>query len=112
MCGSLVGNIEEEVLKKYNVEVSKRGAYKRSSRSRGWSIESRNINLENGVKTAGRESQRGPGNTICNESKSMQESHMEKKERKQQQRMNTMTDMTRNIKAKGRMDANSQFVDL
>ena len=40
-----------------------------SRRSGGWSRESKNINLENGVKTAGRESFRASGNTSCSESK-------------------------------------------
>ena len=34
----------------------------------------------------------------------------EEEELKQQQRMKTMTDMTRKIKVKGRMDANKQLV--
>ena len=36
-----------------------------SRRSGGWFRESRNINLDNGVKTAGRESSRDSGNMIC-----------------------------------------------
>ena len=38
-----------------------------SRRSGRWSRESQNINLEHGVKTAGRESFHGSGNTIYNE---------------------------------------------
>ena len=37
--------------------------------SGGWSRESKNASLKNGVETAGRELFRGSGSTICNESK-------------------------------------------
>ena len=39
----------------------------------------------------------------------MQESHNEKKEMRQQQRMKIRTDMTRKIKSKGRMDAKNSW---
>ena len=48
----------EEVLEKYKVEVCKRLAYKGRGEPSEWRMvrESRNINLENGVKTVGQES--------------------------------------------------------
>ena len=60
------------MLEKNKVEVSKRGSYKgrgELSRSGEWSRESRDINIEIGVKTPGPEPSRGSGNTICSESK-------------------------------------------
>ena len=61
--------MEEEVLEKYKGEVSKRGAYKGRGEQMEWRMVQRakHINLENGVKTAGRESFRGSENTICSE---------------------------------------------
>ena len=50
-----------------------------SRQSGGWSRESRNINLENGVKTAGRESSRGSGNTICSEIKACRRAKRKRK---------------------------------
>ena len=61
--------IEEAVLEKFTVEGSK------SAHRRGeppvWrmSRESKNINLDSGMKTVARESFRGSGNTICSERK-------------------------------------------
>ena len=39
----------------------------------------------------------------------MQESQTEEEEMRQQQRMKVMTDMTKNVKSKGRLDANNSW---
>ena len=99
-------------MEKYKVEVNSTEAHegRGSRRSGGWSRWSKSINLANGVKTAGRDSFRGSGKMICSERKALQESQREKKEEmRQQQRMKVMTDMTRKIKPKGRMDARNSW---
>ena len=78
-----------------------------SHRSGGWSRESMNINLENGVKTAGRESFDGSESVSCNESRACRKVKRRRKRRVQQQRMKIMKEMMRKIRAKGRMDANN-----
>ena len=78
-------------------------------RSKEWSSTSTNINHETGVKTAGRESSRGSGNTICSGRKACRRGQTEKEEMRQQQRRKVMTDMTRKIKSKGRMHANNSW---
>ena len=62
--------IEEAVVEKYKVEVSKRGAHRRGEPSEWRNVQRvKNINLESGMKTVARESFRGSGNTICSERK-------------------------------------------
>ena len=64
----------------------------------------KNTSLESVVKTAGQDSFRGSGSTICDER--MQEGQTEKEEMRQQHTMKTKVDVTRKITAKDRMEAN------
>ena len=67
----LSDKLQEEVLEKHKVEVSKRGSCKGRGEPSEWRLVQRvkHFNLGNGVKTAGRESFRGSGNMICSKRK-------------------------------------------
>ena len=78
--------IEEAVLEKYTVEVSKR-AHRRGEPSE-WRMfrEPKNINLESGKKSVVRESFRGSGSYDLQRKKGVKESQTEKKDMRQQQK--------------------------
>ena len=61
--------LSEAVLEKYTVEGSKRAHRRGEPPVWRMSRESKNINLDSGMKTVARESFRGSGNTICSERK-------------------------------------------
>ena len=63
--------LRKKCWRRYKVEESKSEAHKGRGEPSEWGMVQRvkNISLENGVKTAGRESLRGSGNRICSESK-------------------------------------------
>ena len=102
--------IEEEVLNKYKVEDSKRGAY----RGRGTPLERRRVRRSKTYRA------RRWGEDCwarifawfreykLQRIQSMKVGSTEEEEMKQQQTMKVIKDMTRKIKAKGRMDANNR----
>ena len=67
----IAAQIEEEVLENtwWRMTNEKQREEEASLRSGGWSVESRNIILENGVKVVGQEFSRGSGSISCSESK-------------------------------------------
>ena len=73
------------------------------------SEESRSISIENGVKIVGQESFSWLRECILQRKQGMQEGQTEEEEMRQQQRMKIVKEMTREIRAKGIMDANSSW---
>ena len=99
--------IEEDVLEKYQVEVSKRGAYKGRGEPSEWRMvqrakkyQPRKWSEDCWARIFSYDLQRKQG---------MQEGQTAKEEMRQQHCMEVLKDMTRKIRAKGRMDVNHSW---
>ena len=108
---SLAGRMEEEVLDKYHVEESKKGAFKGSGNPLEWKRVRRSKKYRIGKW---REDCWARLFSLFREynlqrPQSKQEELTEEEEMKQQQRMAIMKDLMKKIRSKGRMDAENRW---
>ena len=68
-------------------------------------LESQQISASKMVeRIVGRESSRGSGSTVCNESKACRKVRQQRRRRGSSKEMRVVKDMTKNIRSKGRME--------
>ena len=107
----LTEQIEDEVLDKFKVEDSKREAFRgRGARWSGdWCAKARNTEQESGVQDCWARIFAFFREYNLQRLESKQEESAEEGEMKQQRRMKERKDLTKKIRSKGRMDAESRW---